>query len=214
MTWEDLRDESTLDLIDYIRSINDPGYYELGEAAFIAFTFKFRTDLIDKCVVLCRKWGLSEDDGIELVRRVFARFLKYPRFESSKCSSGKIDECLKRYLYGIANKEIVTLLHPIYYPFDGTESLVASLIDAQQVYEPEKLKKLQAYEAWLDELFSRLTPKHKIIFLTYKQYELQNRTLPRHLLADMRNVLGLTQNTIRVYKMEAIALVNKELKNG
>ncbi len=76
MNWEELKDEATSDLIDYVKSINDLGYKELAEAAFIALTFRFRKDLIDKCVVMSRKWDRPEDDAIELVNRVFQRFLK------------------------------------------------------------------------------------------------------------------------------------------
>ncbi len=75
MTWEELKDESTVDLVDYINAINEPDYKELGEAAFIALTFRYRKDLINKCVVIARKWNRDEDDAVELANRVFARFL-------------------------------------------------------------------------------------------------------------------------------------------
>lgn len=214
MTWEDLKDDPTFDLIDYVKSLSDPSYKELGEAAFVVLTFRYRADLIDKCVVLMRKWKRTEEDAIELSNRVFARFLKYPRYNHEECKTGKIDECFRRYLFGIANREIINLLNPNISPYDGSEHLVTSLIDVTKEYEPEKLKALTAYEKKLDEIFEKLTPKHKIIFLTYKQYEVEGRTLPRHLLTELRDTLGLAQNSIRVYKNEAYELVNKDLKNG
>ncbi|QNF34411.1 sigma-70 family RNA polymerase sigma factor [Adhaeribacter swui] len=215
MTWEELKDESTPDLIDYVKSVNDPGYKDLAEAAFIALTFRFRKDLIDKCVIMSRKWQRTEDDAIELVNRVFNRFWQYPRYEHSECKDGNTDKCFRKYLYGIANREIVKLYNPSYSPYDGTEKVITSLIDPSVNYEPERLKILQEYEKKLDQAFAKLPPKHKIIYLTYKQHEKEGKNLPRHLTLELREAVGgLSQNTIRIYKMEANELMRKEFGNG
>ena len=215
MNWEELKDENTVDLVDYINSINDPSYKELGEAAFLTLTFRYREDLIKKCVVLARKWKRNDDDAIELANKIFARFLKYPRYRHGECKSGDVDKCFKRYLYRIADREVIGLFNPKMSPYDGTETVITSLIDQQKDYEPEKLKALVEYEKRLDEIFSKLTPKHKIIYLTYLSYEKEGHNLPGSLLAELREVLGgLSQATLRIYKKEAIELVKKELQNA
>ncbi|MDJ1498946.1 hypothetical protein QNI19_38830 [Cytophagaceae bacterium DM2B3-1] len=211
MNWEELKDESTSDLIGYVKSIRDDSYKELAEAAFVTLTFRFRKDIIDKCNILMRKWKRSEDDAYELANRVFARFFKYPAFDNSKCQREDINLCFRIYLYGIANREILRMLYPAYSPYDGNEHIVTSLINPETDYEPERLKKLSEMEKRLDEIFEKLTPKHKIIFLTYKTYEMEGKTLPRPLLTELRDILGLSQNSIRVYKKEASDLVKKEL---
>jgi hypothetical protein len=201
MTIEDLKDEKTADLIDYVKSINDIGYKELAETAFAVLTLRFRKDLLSKSIVMVRKWGRDEGDAVELTNRVFDRFLKYPRYDHAKCPDNKVDKCFRKYLYGIANKEIIALFKPSNSPYDGSEGVITTLIPENPVsWEPHKLKSLQDAEKQLDEIFAKLTPKHKIIFLTYKQYEQEGRTLPRHLLQELRDTLSLTQNSIRVYK--------------
>lgn len=215
MTWEELKDETTSDLIDYVKSIDDPEYEELAKAAFIALTFRFRKDIIDKCVVMSRKWNRTEDDAIELTNRVFHRFLKYPRYKNLECKDGNTDKCFKRYLYGIANREIVKLYTPSFSPYDGTEQVIYSIIDPTIEYEPERLKVLREYENRLDQIFAKLTPKHKIIYLTYAVHEKDGKNLPSSLRIDLKEAVGgLSQSTIRIYKMEAVELIRKELKNG
>lgn len=215
MDWAELKDENTVDLVDYINSINDPSYKELGEAAFLTLTFRYREDLIKKCVVLARKWKRNDDDAIELANRIFARFLKYPRYRHGECKSGDVDKCFKRYLYRIADREVIGLFNPKTSPYDGTETIITSLIDPQKDYEPEKRKALIEYEKRLDEIFSKLTPKHKIIYLTYLYHDKEGHNLPGSLLAELREVLGgLSQTTLRIYKKEAIELVKKELQNA
>lgn len=215
MNWEELKNENTVDLVEYINSMGDPDYIELGKAAFISLTFRYREDLIKKCVVLARKWKRDDDDAIELANRVFARFLKYPRYRHSECKSDDVDKCFKRYLYKIADREVIGLFSPKISPYDGTETIIASLIDPEKDYEPEKLKALVEYEKRLDEIFAKLTPKHKIIYLTYLYHGKEGHNLPGALLAELREVLGgLSQNTLRIYKKEAIEMVRKELHNA
>jgi len=171
--------------------------------------------LINKCVVLARKWKRNEDDAIELANRVFARFLKYPRYRHSECVSGDVYKCFKRYLYKIASREVIGLFSPKVSPYDGTEKVITSLIDPDANYEPEKLKALQEYEKRLDEIFAKLSAKHKIIYLTYTFHEKEGHNLPGALLSELRDVLGgLSQNTLRIYKKDAIELVRKELQNA
>jgi len=212
MTITELVHEKTADLLDFISAAKeDPAYKELGDIAFAVFVERFRSDLVNKCVVLCRKWKRHDDFAIDLATNVFDRYYQYPKYKHEACKSGITDDCIKRYLYGIANKEIIKLFCPSATPYDGTEEIIISFIDPEKKYLPEKLKELQVYEDRIDAIFEKLTPKHKIIYLTYKQYEQDGYTLPRILLEKLRIYLNLSQNAIRVYKKQAIELVEKEL---
>jgi hypothetical protein len=211
MNWKDLENESTQDLIEFIKSKDDPGYLELAEAAFVVITFRFRQKLIDQCVIMCSKWHLTEDDAIELANRIFKRFWLYSKFRQEKWVGRSVDSALIRYLNGIGNREIHALVNNLPPLYTGMETVVYSLIDSTIDHSPETLKKLQALEEWLDKMFLRLTPKHKTIYLTYKQHEISGRNLPGHLLKAMQGQLNLTQATIRVYKKQALELINSEL---
>lgn len=213
MDWQELKDETIEDLVSYIDSKGDPGYLELAEAAFCALTFRFRKDLIDKCVILCRKWKLTEDDAIELANRVFDKLWKYPRYKKEKCKHKDSSICFLRYLYKIANREIIGLANPEETIYDGTEKIVISLVDENKNYHPEQLKELQEYEKKLDAIFSKLTRKHKVIYLTYKLHSHDGHNLSGQLLKQLRDHLKISQSSIRVYKKQAYELVEKELGN-
>ena len=215
MTTGELSKEKTADLLDFISSGKEElAYKELGDNAFAVFVERFREDLVNKCVVLCRKWKRPDDFAVDLAAQVFDRYYKYPKYKHESCIKGITDDCIKRYLYGIANKEVIKLFCPTYSPYDGTEEIVITLADPEKGYPPETFSKLKDYEGKLDAIFEKLSPKHKIIYLTYKQYEELGYTLPRKLLEELRTKLELNQNTIRVYKKQAIELVASELQNA
>jgi hypothetical protein len=213
MEWQELDKEPLEDLISYINSKKDLAYAELAEAAFCTLTFRFRKDLIDKCVVMCRKRHLTEDDAIELANRVFERIWLYPNYKQEKCRNTDSNICFRKYLYGIANREIIGLQYPANSLYDGHEKIVTSLIDEEKDYDPEQLAKLKGYVEVLDNIFDKLTHKHKIIYFTYITYEKEGHNLPKHLLKQLKDTLGLSQSSIRVYKKQAYELVKKEIPN-
>jgi DNA-directed RNA polymerase specialized sigma24 family protein len=213
MNWEKLKNEPTEDLTEIVKFKEDPDYLADAKDAFTVLTFRFRKDLIDKCTMICRKWGYKDDEvAVELAYLTFERYWKYPfSFEKKKCNVSDTDQCFKFYLYSIAQNELKRLNSEKLSPYDGSERLITSLIDNEKEYEPEKLRELKKAEEKLDKALSKLTPKHKIIFLTYKAYEEDGHKLPRELLKELRESLNLTQNSIRVYKKQAFEAVEKRL---
>jgi hypothetical protein len=97
-------------------------------------------------------------------------------------------------------------------PFSGDEEIIRDFPNVENM-KMEKNRKavLKGRFENIQKALDRLTPKHKTIYLTYKQYESQTKDtfkLPRKLLNDLRTELDLTQSTIRVYKKEAIDIVD------
>lgn len=218
MTWEDLQHERTDDLIDYIKYKEQADYKELAEAAFIAFTFRFRREIIDKCRKVGKNWGYDNETADLIAERTFERFWKYPfGFEKSNCGNLGIENCVKLYLFRIArncffdyDKE---LSGENVSPYDGSEAVIVEFpsIDNLEIPE-EKANDLRKIYELMENALSRLSPKHKIIYLTYKAYEKEGYKLPRQLLKKLREELELTQNSIRVYKNEAFQTVDQYLK--
>lgn len=54
--------------------------------------------------------------------------------------------------------------------------------------------------------------KHQVIYLTYKFHQIKEHKLPRKLLEELRDMLGLGQNTINAYKKEINDTINDYLK--
>jgi DNA-directed RNA polymerase specialized sigma24 family protein len=217
MTWHDLQFEKTEDLIEFIKYKEETDYKELAEAAFVAFTFRFRAEVIHKCRKVGENWGYDHSVSDSLAERTFERFWKYPfGFESVNCGSLDIDNCARFYLFKIArncffdySKEQSGEISP----FDGSEEIIVSFptLDNLDISE-ERAGDLRKIQSIIEQALSTVSPKHKIIYLTYKAYEQEGYRLPRHLLKKLREELALTQNSIRVYKNEAFQTVEEYLR--
>lgn len=208
LNWEELKDESLENLVEFVQLKGDPEAEEWANSAFVILTYRFRKDVLQKCTVMCRKSGYTETVAEEIANRVFERFFRYSTFKSAKCKVADIEKCFRLYLYKIARNEFLDFAKPDESPYTGEEKVINSVIQMDFEYEPEKLKQLKEAERMLDDLFSKLTPKHKIIFLTYQHYEKEGKYLPKRLREELKDVLQLSQSSIRVYKKEAFELFN------
>ncbi len=218
MTWEDVKDESTIDLIDYIKYKEQADYKELAESAFVAFTFRFRKEVIDKCRKVGKKWGYDTEISDMIAERTFEKFWKNPfRFEKNNCGNLSIENCIRFYLFSIAKNCFFDYDNEVsgrgVSPYDGTESVIVEFPSLENLEIPEeKVNDLKKIHDLIENALARLSPKHKIIYLTYKAYEKEGYKLPRPLLKKLREELELTQNSIRVYKNEAFQTVDQYLK--
>jgi hypothetical protein len=177
MTWQDLKDEPTESLIEYMKCKDDADYKELADAAFIAFTFRFRVQVIDKARKIGKYWDFDVETSDMLAERVFKRFYHYPfSFKKCKCGTLEIAECVKLYLFRIAqrcfcdyNKEISQSNDQ---PFDGSEHVIVEFpaLESLEISE-DVAEDLRTIQKSMAAALATLTPKHKTIYLTYKAYE-------------------------------------------
>ena len=218
MTWEDVKDEPTGSLIDFIRYKDHADYKELAEVSFIAFTFRFRKEVICKCRNTGRKWNYDNSTCDMIAEGVFERFWRYPLgFEKNNCGSLEIENCVIVYLLRIARNCFYDYLKELSgessTPYNGTEEIVIELpsIEGLNVSDKRKEDLMDAHEKF-ERALAQLSPKHKIIYLTYKAHEKDGFKLPRTLLKKLREELEIGQNTIRVYKKEATDIIKQYFK--
>lgn len=216
----DLNSEPTESLLEYIRWQDEPDYGETAKEAFRVFTFRFQLDLHKKLIPICRNWGYDDQVASEIAYQTFERIWKYPKFDISKAKEKDYDKAVVFYLYAISSRLLADYKKSQdeeTNPFTGDEEIVREFPDIENMEIGKERKAiLQERFEHIQRALSRLTPKHKIIYLTYKQYESEikdGHKLPRKLLKDLRTELDLTQNSIRVYKKEAFEEVDKYLKN-
>lgn len=203
LDWKDLEGETIENLIEFLELKGTPEDDEWAKAAFVNIVFQFRTELLEKCTEMCLKSSYTETDAEEVTNRVFERVKQYPTFKSAGCKIKDIVKCFRFYLYKVARHEFADFRTPDDSPYTGEEQIVVSLIDPCKDYEPEKLKILQEKEKLLDEIFAQLSPKHKIIYLTYVLHEHEGHYLPRRLVNGLSEMLKLAKGSIRAYKKEA-----------
>lgn len=215
----DLNSEQTESLLEYICWKDEADYAETAKEAFRVFTFRFQLDLHKKLIPICKNWGYDEQVASEIAYGTFERIWKYPKFDFSKAKQKDYDKAITFYLYGIAKRLLADYKknqEEEGNPFTGDEEIVKDFPDIEnmEIGKERKAEVKKMYEL-INNALNRLTPKHKIIYLTYKQYESETKDgfkLPRNLLKDLRTELDLTQNSIRVYKKEAFDEVEKYLK--
>lgn len=215
---QDLNSEATENLLEYIQWKDEPDYTEIAKEAFRVFTFRFQLDLQKKLIPICTNWGYDEQVASELAYHTFERVWKYPKFDISKAKQKDFDKAVSFYLYGIAGRLLADYKknQEIENPFKGDEEIIREFPDIDNMGMGKERKAIlkERFEH-IQKALNRLTPKHKIIYLTYKQYESEIKDgykLPRKLLKELRAELDLTQNSIRVYKKEAFDVVEKYLK--
>ena len=213
---QDLNNEPTDNLLEFIQCKDDPDYAETAKEAFRVFTFRYQLDLHTKLIPICTNWGYDKQVAKEIAYETFARIWKYPNFEFSKAKQKDYQTAIIFYLYGIAKRLLADFKknqdeEPN--PFKGDEEIIRDFPNIEKMNGSlERKAILKERLEHIQKALNRLTPKHKIIYLTYKQYESETKDgfkLPRKLLKEMRTELNLTQNSIRVYKDEA----NKEVEN-
>lgn len=217
MSWQDYEQEPTKNLIEYIQWKDQQDYVEVAKDAFIAFCFRFREDIIKKCRIIARNWGYDNQIGDLIAQRTFDRFWKYPKsFNPSKCKKD-IEPCMKFYLFSIAQNQLADYKREEdgqdFNPYSGDEEIIRDFPDVNSSNSDDERKRIiKKKQEIIQKALDRLSPKHKIIYLTYKGYEANGFKMPRKLLKSLRDELELTQSSVQVYKKEAFDTVNQYIK--
>lgn len=215
MSWEALKDESTENLIAYMQWKNEAGFEDTAKNAFRSFLFRFQEEIIKKTRVVTRKWGYDNDTADLIAERTFERFWKYPNFDISKSKAKDFDTGVIIYLFAIAAHQLADYKkeqNGEISPFTGDEIIIRELPNPENFNLPSERKAiLKERHDIIEKALARLTPKHKIVYLTYKQYEQDGFKLPRKLLQSLREELCITQSSVQVYKKEAFDKIDEYL---
>jgi DNA-directed RNA polymerase specialized sigma24 family protein len=216
MSWQEYENEPISNLIEYVQWKDQSDYRQVAEDAFKVLCFRFRNDVIKKCRIISKNWRYDTHVGDTIAERTFARFWKYPKtFTPSKCKK-ELDDCFKFYLFAIAQTQLADYRKEVLgidqTPYTGEEEIVYEFPNLDALNIPSEARRdLKKKEEIIKKALERLTPKHRIVYLTYKAHEINGRKMPRPLLKTLRDELELTQSSIQVYKKEAYDKVDEYL---
>jgi len=218
MAWQDLQNELPENLIEYIQLKDDADFAETAKDAIRALMFLYQKPLLEKLIPICVNWGYDELVAQEIGHNTFDKVWKYPRYDKSKIKSTDPKKGMLLYLLGIAKNLLANHKkeEESSYPFTGDEQIVWDFPDIGEIDASGERKAIliDRYEL-IKSALARLSSKHKIIYLTYKQYEKEINEgfkLPRELLQRLRDELELSQTSIRIYKNQAFEKVDEYLK--
>jgi DNA-directed RNA polymerase specialized sigma24 family protein len=215
-----MKEKSSEELLEFIKMKDDTSLNKQAEDAFRVFTYRHQLELMKKLIPICKGWGYDEQVASELAYQTFERVWKYPKYDSSKASQISVETKVLFYLFGIAKRLLVEYKRRNegeMSPFTGEEQIIYNYPNIDKLDVPIKKKdELERYYSIIKEALDNLSLKHRIIYLTYKQYESDTKNgfkLPRNLLTNLRKELNLTQNTIRSYKNEAFKEIKRKLES-
>ena len=203
--------------IALLKSIGDKNNMEKAKESLALFAAFFEDKIRVYAEVQASHLGLTETAALQAMQCAFAKVWKYPySFDMSKSHCKDEDTAIIVWLKSIVASQLFEYTKNGYC-VDQTEEEDLSVIENAQSFveyhmpdisPDEKMKLVLAFDAKL----SALDEKHKIIYLTYKAYESRGKKLPRKLLSKLRERLGVSQTTVRVYKREAYMALNDKSK--
>lgn len=217
MTWEDLKDEPTADLIGFMKCKDQPAYKMLADLAFVVITFRFQARIIDRCRRIGRKFNHDNATCDKIALDTFDRFYKYPfRFEVSQCEKKNldIDNCVVSFLYRIAQNGFYDHYRKLngdeIAPYDGTEEVIVAFPELDEIdLDEDALEAALKKQEKIEKALRNLGDYHLMIYLTYLAHMDDGFKMPRKLLQKLRDATGLKQGSIQVYKKEAFDEVDK-----
>lgn len=185
---------------------------ESARKAFYLFCGYFENKIKKNVEILAFKYGCGENAAFEAIQCAFNKVWLYPTFDMSKSNCKNEEKAIIIWLGQIAYSQICQ-----YKEFGECAKITPeedlSIIETSEdfvafhVAELPLNRKIELVAA-LDKKMSKLNEKQKVIYLTYKAYQVSGKKLPRRLLDKLRKRLGVTQTTIRVYKKQACELLN------
>ena len=200
--------KKTIDGVALLKLMGDKSDMKQAKDSLALFTAYFEEKIRAYAEVQASHLGLAETNAFQAMRCAFVKVWKYPySFDMEKSRSKDEETAIIIWLKRIVASQLFEYAKNEYCA-DQTEEEDLSVIENAQSFVEYHMpgmssdKKIGLVQAF-DKRLSVLDEKHKIVYLTYKAYEQAGKKLPRRLLEKLRKRLGLTQATVRVYKMEA-----------
>ncbi|MEQ8531447.1 MAG: hypothetical protein RIB86_06330 [Imperialibacter sp.] len=193
------------------------------DQAFILLTYKFRKEVLNKCEILCTRFGYGSSTAEIIASNTFEAYARKGKFDELKAKKGKsYDQSFLLYLLKIAEHEVINYYRDIERkknnPYDGSEQLYFDLPEFSfENLDPETIIELN--------VLKKVSKSHRAIYLTYKVHTRPGFKMPRLLLERLRSELGgISQNTVNVYlkqirdeidrAKEAYTLIKTAQNNG
>src|SRR5690606_26081047 len=99
-------------------------------------------------------------------------------------------------------------------PYSGDEEIITEFPQIPDDYKVDAVtrKQMEREREIIQLALDRHSWKHQVIYLTYKFHQIKENKLPRKLLQELRDMLGLGQNTVNAYKKEINDTINDYLR--
>ena len=205
-SWNKFLAQSSEELIKHYQNL-EQGW----EECLHVLVDRFQKDLLEKCEIICSRYGHGPDIAEMIAQQTFEAFAKSRSFQIEKGTSNNTDKSFKLYLYKIAQNKLTDYYRRIkkealgktYY---GNEKIITQLPEYQ-------LSSLDGESRIRYEVIKSLSESHRVVYLTYFVHEKKGVNLSKALQEQLRTHLGdVKQSTIRTYKKEAFDKISQALE--
>lgn len=209
--------KNSIDGVALLKSIDDKNDLKKAKDSLTLFAAYFEDKIRTFAEIQASHLGLTEAAAFQALQCAFVKVWKYPySFDMNKSNCSNEEIAIIVWLKSIVASQLFE------YAEKGTcisqtEEEDLSVIENTRSFVEYHMPDIQPDEKTklvlaFDKKLSILDEKHRIIYLTYKAYELRGKKLPRRLLGKLRERLGVSQTTVRVYKREAYMALNDKPK--
>lgn len=205
------------ELLEYIAWKEE--YEEDAQRAFIEFCSRFERKVLEKAEIYCLKFGFNSVIALDIANCTFARVWKYYSFKKEKAKSRDINKAIELWLYPIAYNEMIKYYESQRCAEPDPEDLsiiedIDNLIRFSAGDGIEVKKDIKIMSEILEKALGGLSESHRIIFLTYKAYEIKgHKNIPRAVSKMLRERFNLVQSSVGVYKKVATDQVKNYIKS-
>lgn len=208
------KDEVPTDGIQLLKTIaNKNEDEEAATKALHSFVEIFESKISKQVDIIAQKNGFNANVAFEAIQCAFNKVWLYPTFDISKSHCKNEEKAIIVWLIRIAVSQMYQFAKQgvcAQVKREEDLSVIENAEDFIGSFHASELSPEQKIQcvSYLERKMSALDEKHRIIYLTYKAYQISGKKLPRRVLEKLRKRLDVTQTTIRVYKKKACETLN------
>ncbi|QIL40427.1 sigma-70 family RNA polymerase sigma factor [Pedobacter sp. HDW13] len=200
---DDLRKESTITLLEYMGMNEDEP--ATAELAFNIFYEKFSSAFMVVCEKACYHYKDLYDGLAEVIfnNALCNAYFKASQFKSDNRDPKKVDNDVKRWLYGIANNELFIELRKI--KAGSNLDIMEDIMVLESEIDHEEPLIIECYEKEiLNEALATLSDKERGILLMCYQYSEDGKNIPSNVIERINTIFNIKEPNRRQIKKRAL----------
>lgn len=175
---------------------------KLAEKAFELFCGHYEEKAIKMAIVICRNYKRPESYAYDIVQCAFQKIWLYPTFKKNKTRINNTDRAILQWISKILYHELTLFSekgdcsHP---EAEDLPLITSSEAFVENFYGEEHISndEMMAVKEILDKILFGLSEQEVTIFLTYKLYLKEGKSVPRNVLKKLRHRYNLSQDSIK-----------------
>ncbi|MFD1257879.1 sigma-70 family RNA polymerase sigma factor [Mucilaginibacter terrae] len=206
----DLRKESNLTLMEYMGMNEDEP--AVANLAFNVFYEKFSAAFMVACKNVCKPYDGLYDGLAEVIfnNSLCNAYLKAAQFKTDNKDSPKIDNDIKRWLYGIAKNELHLELRKI--KASSNLAIIEDILVLESAIDHEEPVITECYEKEiLNQALATLNDKEKGVLLMCYQFSEDGKNIPSDVIDRINTIFNIKEPNRRQIKKRALEKLQQQV---